>query len=455
MSHRYALPIILVSLLAGVVPALADKQGEDESAKVAERAFVDWARGAAIPIDTLDWKKVDLSGLSQLDDVLKDKRIVYLGEGDHYIHEKFDYRMVLIHYLVGRGYRRIGMEMGRSDGKRIDDYLRTGDPAHLDRVAIFGYDGDQRTDRDDDVPEFTKGRDPKVRDAMKSECFWFQHQLRELSESLQDGTRLHWFGYDVSFRVGGAYADVAPLLAPHGESPMIEKIEKMLARVRGETRLEESKRLLGVVRFLEEHRRELGSLLGEADFLELKRSVHCLADSLDMIDAMHPPRDPARRALALRTRELTMIRQMDEILAELPAGEKVILLGHNMHLSKRSEAISYAAARMWRSVGTHLHDKHPGEIYAIWLVFNRGRHVSPYAALGVQEVRSRPGSVEQVLTAVGSRFLLPLQGRDPVPLYLQGRRDSFDGRKHVPLRGTRACGRTFLCRAGSGGLAAS
>ena len=73
-----------------------------------ERNFVDWAAERAIRFETLDWRQVDSAHLSVLDEALDGKRFVYLGESDHFMDEKNDFRMILIRYLATTGFRAIG-----------------------------------------------------------------------------------------------------------------------------------------------------------------------------------------------------------------------------------------------------------------------------------------------------------------------------------------------------------
>lgn len=65
-----------------------------------------------------------------------------------------------------------------------------------------------------------------------------------------------------------------------------------------------------------------------------------------------------------------MIRQIDEALAELGTNDKVILLGHNVHLHRdykyfRFGSIKEPALDMWPSFGTHVNEKWPEAVYVI------------------------------------------------------------------------------------------
>ena len=113
----------------------------------AANAFVEWAREAAVFVGDFADDGFEVERLAFLDEALEGKRIVYLGEPSHWIHEKYPYRLLMVRYLFSRGWRHLGEELSWSDGKRVDRYLETGDPAQLDRVTAYGYEGANRPDR--------------------------------------------------------------------------------------------------------------------------------------------------------------------------------------------------------------------------------------------------------------------------------------------------------------------
>ena len=50
--------------------------------------FIEWAEDNAVFLDHLDGETADIEQLSFLDEQLLDKRVVYLVEMNHFIHEK-------------------------------------------------------------------------------------------------------------------------------------------------------------------------------------------------------------------------------------------------------------------------------------------------------------------------------------------------------------------------------
>jgi len=404
-----------LALVAALPPA-----ADDDS----EEAFVAWAREAATPLDTLDWRAADVAPLAALDVALEGKRIVLLGEPDHFVREKMDVRLLVLRHLYARGFRAVGMEQGRADGKRIDRFLATGDEAWLARVAIYGYDGDLRDDRDDGVPGWTGGPGSDLRARSGDEARWFARELRWWNaERAEPGERLAYFGFDVSMKPGGGYADAREVLEPRASEPLAQELLRALARVPDESRLEEAARLdaLGVT--LAQQADEVRALVGDTGARELERSLACLADSLRFVDGLKSDPDPAARRALLEWREQVMHRRIDEVLAELGPDAKVVLLGHDLHLGRDSTRVEWQGATLWPSLGTHLARTRPGEVLAVWMLCERGEHLVPGAEPPLRTLRSRRDDLESLLGRVGERFLLPLSSEDPRAAFLDEPRE--------------------------------
>ncbi|MFH1419960.1 MAG: erythromycin esterase family protein [Planctomycetota bacterium] len=422
---KIVVPLLTLGIAVSGVGS-ADVHAKLDDDHVSGKDFIGWVRENAIRLDTLDWRSADLTRLSVLDRLLEEKRIVFLAEPDHYVREKYDFQLIFIRYLFERGWRHIGMEMGRADGRRIDRYLATGDMAWLERVASYGYKGDERANRKD-IPN---GLVPKKsdRDFVKNihdEQYWFQKQLRSLNETLPPGKpRLRWFGFDADLRPGGAYVDAEGLLKPHESDPLVRKILKRLARPEVEPRPDEIKRLENLLRLLEREETGVRRLLGKEDAVELGRTLRCLTDGLAFIEAGRKGPMSDEWLPAMRQREETMFRQMDDVLKDLPPDEKIILLGAFMHLSKNSDALQFGAkddpfaSPMWPSIGNYLDKKLPGKVYSIWMLYDHGRHGVPMLAEPIEEVRSDRYTVEYLFAKAGTRYFLPFQTGDHRESYL-------------------------------------
>jgi erythromycin esterase-like protein len=73
-----------------------------------------WATERAIHFDGLD--SADPERLAPIDGLLHGRRLVYLREADHFVHEVFAFRLLLLRYLVRRRFRWVGEEQGVCDG---------------------------------------------------------------------------------------------------------------------------------------------------------------------------------------------------------------------------------------------------------------------------------------------------------------------------------------------------
>src|SRR5437660_1172467 len=82
----------------------------------------------------LDGEHAPLSPFAALDDLAARARFAFLVEFDHMIHEKWQFRLLCVRYLVSRGWRWFGEELDWREGERIERYLRTGDDRLLDPI---------------------------------------------------------------------------------------------------------------------------------------------------------------------------------------------------------------------------------------------------------------------------------------------------------------------------------
>ena len=131
------------------------------------------------------------------------------------------------------------------------------------------------------------------------------------------------------------------------------------------------------------------------------------------------------------------MQSLDAIVDGLSGDDKLILLGHNVHLSKDAANLhfhpqfsSFWGLRSWLlawgyrmyfklagwptnmgdSVGAHLHRRSPGQVLSVWMLYGQGSLMTPK---GPRTVRLRDDTVESLLAQVGDRFLLPLSDVDP------------------------------------------
>lgn len=374
-----------------------------------------WVNANAITLDPGDWSPMD--GTDVLDSQLDAVEFVYLGEPDHYIQEKYDYRLGLIRYLVDRGFTYIGMEMGYSDGLRIDRYLESGDAAILEEVALYGH-RDEYVAGLPDVMAAELAR-PYL-DAFVDEERAFLAELLQVSSSLPGDERLHWFGFDIDIVPGGGYVDAERLLeaASADGGGLVEDVQQQLAFTRDMEPAQRVQALASLAAVLGTHQEELDELLGAAGASELSQTVQNLADSYRFqADAFAEPFGSTWGDAMVR-REQDMIRRLDDgWLPALPDGAKAVLLGHNLHLSRSVESLltgaldDPASSPMWQSIGAALAERR--SVYAIWMLYDHGTTHTAFSSQPVTPVISDPARIESALRESGDLYLLPLADAHP------------------------------------------
>ncbi|MBX9568969.1 MAG: erythromycin esterase family protein [Candidatus Obscuribacterales bacterium] len=375
-------------------------------------ALVKWARTHAVPIDlTTDNFSSEMKTLSCLDDILSDKLVVYLGEPDHFIRDKYNFQLLFIQYLATRGWNVIGKEIGRSDGQRINNYIRTGDEHQWNSIALYGYQQAQRSDRIDFPQGLLAPRHVMDIEPFRAHELAFLGQLRKLAVAAANGMR--FFGYDIDVCPGGAYEDIATTIEQLHHHPYIDKFRYLIERVPNESCGDEATRLNQARQYLVDHSSEFHQALGSAAFAELDRDLMCLAASFRFTAQAFPEPTIEQLCGAFEVREQLMCSLLNNVLSEMADNDKLVLLGHNMHLSKKSHLLKSfnlcgADVPMWPSVGTAVAEKLPHKVLSIWMLYNEGTHSGPYVSSGERYVHSNEHSIEALLAQVGNSFVLPL-----------------------------------------------
>jgi erythromycin esterase-like protein len=388
--------------------------------------FIAWARARAIHLDPLDGRSIDPSRLAALDRAVSGKRIAFIGEQDHYVHEKYDYRALMVRYLFSRRWRWFGEEMGFSDGLEVQRYVASGDARHLDRVTMYGDRSCVRGDRDDSPSGILKPSpsSPFPEREFKAEQIRLVRTLHELSTGA--GDPLRFFGFDCDPVPGGGYRDIEAVLRPVAGDAIVRGLLERLARVAGESIEDEIARLRAVCAAIDENSTHLRELVGAHAFDELQLSARCLADSFEFIRVANPAKSWDVLNDSFAHREQVMHRQMQALLSMAPAGAKFALMSHNIHLAKDNLAIKLPGGagpggNRLPSIGTFLERLLPGEVFSIWMLCGRGTDAQPYAGL-TREVIAPRGSLNDALCEVGPAFVLLLD--DPLPQLL-GREIDF------------------------------
>ncbi|HHX87497.1 MAG TPA: erythromycin esterase family protein, partial [Firmicutes bacterium] len=241
--------------------------------------------------------------------------------------------------------------------------------------------------------------------------------LRSLSENRPPGSnRLHFFGFDIDVLAGGGYEDLAGLINQYRDAPEVRSLQTLLERVPGETIDQEIDRLTRAVQIIGHQSDQLAKRLGKEHYQQIKQWSLTLLDSFKFIRTANPANDWATLNRAMAAREEVMAHHVMHVWSQMAPEEKLVLMGHNRHLSKDAGSIHTKGAspgsRQWHSMGTLIHRLLPDQVFSIWMLHDQGLSSQPYNWLS-SEYTSIPGSLNSILAEVGPAFILPTSSDDP------------------------------------------
>ena len=380
-----------------------------------------WVSEHAIRLELPILCERNFERLGVLDAAVGSKRIVYLGEPDHFVHEKYDYRLLMLRYLVSRGWNHIGEEMGLVDGYRINQFLAGGDSDFLDRVPMFGYKGGQRTDRDDSATGLLKDSftafplAPFVAEQKSFAC-----GLRDIAAS-----GVNFFGFDIDALPGAGYETLTEMLVPVADHALGANILAMLVRVPGETRVEEVARLDSANRMIDAELAALSRLLGAARAADIARFARALRDSFHYTQAAYPVSDWPSLNVGMALREESMHRNVTARFAEAGENAKAVLMSHNLHLAKDFDRIKGSIGAgpgggRVPALGTYVNRMFPEKVFSVWMLCNRGRDCQPFS-FSTCEIKPVEGSLNSILGEIGPALILPLRANEPMPALLNSK----------------------------------
>jgi erythromycin esterase-like protein len=326
-----------------------------------------WLDARAVRLDPATYAPhdVDAERLAAIDRALDGVRCVFVGEANHFVHEKSDYRAWWLRRLAARHRLVVGEELGCIDGRRVAAYLADGDETHFTSLATFGDERHRRTDRDDRPTGILRASfDVYPAALFKAEQARFYRTLRELGV-----TRFHGLDIDAP---GNGYSE---LHAWRGRRDIDPAFWTLVARVDGETLDEEAHRL----------QRALERLPNEPPTDDLREIVRSMIENLRYTALAHPAQtyEALRPAMALR--ESIMKRRVERILASLEPDSVFVLLGHAFHLAKDDRRIGRAGVGpggdLETSLGHHVVQSLGVPTRAVWMLYGAGVDSQPFPDL--------------------------------------------------------------------------
>jgi len=286
-----------------------------------------------------------------------DAEVLVLGEFNHFIHEKADFRIAMAREARRLGFDVWGEELGWSDGRRLARYFETRDEAVFDRLSLFGWRGEARPDRDDrPTGIFRASWETYPFDLMRAEQARFYR-------ALEPGA---FHGFDVAAGHDGGYADLLARLAATGAPAAWAEA---IARRPGESLQEEAARLSAL---LDEAPAGLDPLA--------RADLAALIDGLAYTALVRDAATYAETAPAMAFREDAMKRRLADIRALSPG--KLVLMGHALHLVRDDAAIAApgivgpGGART-SSLGHHIGEELGLRMFVVWMIYGGGEDSQP------------------------------------------------------------------------------
>ncbi|TLS43721.1 erythromycin esterase family protein [Streptomyces montanus] len=307
-----------------------------------------WLKQNALPLRGLQGEASDHDhdhDLEPLRDVLKDVRVLGMGEATHGTGEFFRLKHRLLRFLVrDMGFTTLAMEASASAAQAVDEYVLHGTGDASDALVGLGF------------------------------WTWRTREMLDVVEWMRDHNRtapperaVRFVGIDPQ-RCGPSLAALDALLrtmAPERADIMSGPLGTLADAkpgsftVQGEQVLDEARDL---VRFLEEHEPQLTGRVGAETVGRALGHARVVVAAADV--AARPLHGEAEEAGALAIRDRYMAQ--DVISLEQRSVGKVAVWAHNGHVSTDHYASDVPA------MGQHLRKHYGDSYYALGLLFGEG-----------------------------------------------------------------------------------
>ena len=329
---------------------------------------VSWLRKAAIPFATAE-PGSGLDDLQPLRKLIGDARIVSLGEATHGTREFFQMKHRLLEFLVEEmGFTHFSIEANMPEAARLNEYVLTGegDPYQLVRGMQF--------------------------------WTWTTQEVVDMVRWMRDYNAsgkgpIQFTGFDMQF-TGLASFNVRSFLRVADSGYALE----------AGALISQADRAGGTRRVTPE---DLAAARNVYEHMLAKRGEYLARFPADRVDwAIQNARVVVQcleDIAGIRGRDVSMAENVDWILETAPAGSKIVLWAHNLHVNDRFG---------W--MGRYLRQRHGKDMVIVGFAHGTGRYNSRAAIggrLGSFEMGPPiPGSLEVYLGSAGiPRYILDLR----------------------------------------------
>ena len=359
---------------------IARAQESDEVSK--------WFASHAIPLKSVEDKEA-FDQLKPLKEVLRDVRIVGLGEETHGTHEFFQLKRRLIEYLVKEaGFTVFGMELSYAASLDINEYVLNGKG---DRDKLLAKQGTWAWDTQE-VSELIE---------------W----LRQYNSSVPAEKKVRFVGFDIHNNndaialVTNYLTKVAPeRLDTFNKAAQFFRSDDSgrqhldyPAQVSTADKLQNLATLSELIGFLYVNQTRFTQQTSAAEFAQAFNDVTVLAEFADTY----------RRPRSESTRDLYMAQNISRVINAEKPGTRFVVWAHNDHIGKRKGAF-----------GGYLQSIYGSEYYALGTTFNQGafqaREMAKDVTIGALKEftvgAAAEGSIEWYLNRTGIKnFIVDLR----------------------------------------------
>ncbi len=318
---------------------------------------------------------------SLIDKQIQGKRIVLLGEPDHWINEKGAYQIEIIDYLAKKGFNIVANERSLFDSQNVQNYLATGDERLLSLIGENGYKNPNwpiRTPKGMLLPK--DDLQSEYRKRMKKNDYRFYSSLREVYLK----NNFFYSGYDVD-KIPDIVFDRLQLFIPKLAASSVREcssIAHLLQRT-SEGRLDYE--LTNLKKFNKLISRcPTKKIFTPSEHLEFSEVLQQSYESISFLAVALNNPSQEQLLIAYKKREQTMLRNALKLLERKE--NKVILLGHNAHLSRfeseYSRVLEVNGKKIevpnWKSLGSFLNDSFKNDILIVWMLTENGTHSASF-----------------------------------------------------------------------------
>ncbi len=387
--------------------------------------FVAWVDETAVRFETFE-RPMPAALASTWSALRADRRLVLLGEPDHFIAERYELRLWLMDALYAEGFRDIIAETGVEDARQLDEVLAGGErrTSHACMLSLLGESGVDRWDI------------ASVGPGIEETSAAFHDELRLASAG--DRWRIH--GMDVEVPPPCAYVRMLTLLDVHAHSAAdLARIRDELRPIADESMGAEQARIALARLFFSSSARRLERSLGADVMAELSHALDQLEASVVLWHMIDGDAGPMAQRRIFSHREEQMMRNTERLLEQGGDDWQAVFLGHNAHFAYDHNALANGeldgfAVPLWKTLGASLAETRREDLFSVWLMTARGTRVEPDGVGGVTSFEFPPDSIEAAFARVGGAFVLSLQSDDPRAAWL-------DEARHFGVNGELAHGR--------------